>query len=215
LQIGPLNSWPHKENTMLMADEHAVRAVLAKYEPVLFAAIHGGWDDWRALGLGGRLLFQARSRACVVYDFIVQRAMAALADDHAVRVLRRDETVKFVFHDTVAMRFKKANENGLGSNIRTQATLGFVEQQMELPDVPNVHKVEVVYVLNDLQTRIEQVLVAARDGDVCLWNYDLEADAGAQIISMPARIQDQRSGGQGARIKLRAVDEGKKSDTGK
>jgi len=86
---------------------------------------------------------------------------------------------------------------------------------MELPDVPNVHKVEVVYVLNDLQTRIEQVLVAARDGDVCLWNYDLEADAGAQIISMPARIQDQRSGGQGARIKLRAVDEGKKSDTGK
>ena len=107
---------------MPMANERAVRAVLAKYEPLLFHAIHGGWEDWRALGLGGRLLFQARSRACVVYDFIVQRAMAALAEDQAVRVLRRDETVKFVFHDTVALRFKKANENGLGSNIRTQAT---------------------------------------------------------------------------------------------
>ena len=198
---------------MPMADEQAVRAVLTKYEPVLFAATHGGWDDWRALGLGGRLLFQARSRACVVYDFIVQRAMAALAEDPAVRVLRRDETVKFVFHDTVALRFKKANEKGLGSNIRTQATLGFVEQQLELPDVPNVHKVEVVYVLNDLQTRVEQVLVAARDGDVCLWNYDVKVDVGAQVIPMPARLPDQPSGGQGARTKLRAVDEGMKRDT--
>ena len=200
---------------MPMADEQAVRAVLAKYESVLFAATHGGWDDWRALGLGGRLIFQARSRACVVYDFIVQRAMAALAEDPAVRVLRRDETVKFVFHDTVALRFKKANENGLGSNIRTQATLGFVKQQQELPDFPNVHKVEVVYVLNDLQTRITQVLVAARDGDVCLWHYDLAPESGARVIPMPVPMPNPRSDGHGARIKLRAVDEGKQRDSGK
>jgi hypothetical protein len=197
---------------MPTANEQAVRAALAKYEIVLSRAVHDGWGDWRALQLGGRLLFPARSRACVVYDFIVQRAMAMLGDDRAVRVIRRDETVKFIFGDTVALRFKKANDNGLGSNIQTQATLGFVEQQQQLPGVPNVHKVEVVYVLNRLQTRIEQVLVVARDGDVCLWNYDITPDSGTTIIQLP--MPNLSDGGQGARIKLRTVDEGKKRDAG-
>ena len=70
---------------MPIADEQVVRATLAKYETTFFSAFHGGWEDWRALQLGGRLLFPARSRACVVYDFIVQRAMAALVDDNMLR----------------------------------------------------------------------------------------------------------------------------------
>jgi len=197
---------------MPMADDQTVRAVLAPYESVLFRAVHGGWDDWRTLQLGGRLLFPARSRACIVYDFIVQRAMAALGDDQAVRLIRRDETVKFVFSETVVLRFKKANDSGLGSNIQTQATLGFVEQQQQLPGLPNLHKVEVVYVLNRMQTRIEQVLVAARDGDVCLWNYDITPDSGAKIILLPMPVP--ADGGRGARVKLRRVDEGKQQDTG-
>lgn len=197
---------------MTMTDQLAVRTILAKYETILFNAIHSGWENWRVLRLGGHLLFPARSRACVVYDFIVQHAMAALADDGAVRVIRRDETVKFIFADTVALRFKKANDSGLGSNIQTQATLDFVEQQQELPGLPNVHKVEAVYVLNRLQTRIEQVLVVARDGDVCLWNYEIVPDTAAQIIPLP--MPNTGDGGRGARVKLRVVDEGKQRETG-
>lgn len=197
---------------MTLADELSVRAILGKYENVLFNAIHGGWGDWQALQLGGRLLFPARSRACVVYDFIVQRAMTALADANDVRVIQRDETVKFVFADTVALRFKKANDNGLGSNILTQATLGFVDQQQELPGMPNLHKVEVVYVLNRLQTRIEQVLVVARDHDTCLWSYDILPDTGAHIIPLPT--PNTGDSGHGVRIKIRAVDERKQNETG-
>jgi hypothetical protein len=199
---------------MPMADKQTVRAALAPYESMLSRAVHGGWDDWRALPLGGRLLFPARSRACVVYDFIVQRAMAAFRDDQAVRAVRRNETVKFVFAETVVLRFKKANDNGLGSNIQTQATLGFVEQQQQLPGLPNLHKVEVVYVLNRLQTRIDQVLVAARDGDVCLWNYDITPDTGAKVIPLPMPVPVPGDSGRGARVKLRSLDEGKQQDTG-
>ena len=114
---------------MTLANEQVVQAALAKYETRIFGAVHRGWEDWRALQLGGRLMFPARSRACLVYDFIVQRAEAAFADDSAIRTLRRDETIKFVFGDSVLLRFKKAMDNGLGSNIQTQATLGFVDQQ--------------------------------------------------------------------------------------
>ncbi|MGE0047760.1 MAG: hypothetical protein AB7T01_02340 [Acidithiobacillus sp.] len=175
-------------------------------------AFHDGWEEWRELPLGGRLLFPARSRACIVYDFIVQRAIAAFADDKAVRVLRRDETVKFVFADTVVLRFKKASDNGLGSNIRTQATFGFVDPQQQLPGLPDMHKVEMVYVLNDLQTRIDQVLVAARDNDVCIWSYEITPDSGAQAIPLHTPVPSD--GDRGARVKLRIVDEGKKHELG-
>lgn len=196
---------------MTLADEQAVRTVLTKYETAIFHAVRSGWEDWRALQLGGRLLFAARSRACLVYDFIVQRAAAAFTDDTAVRVLRRNETVKFVFDNTVALRFKKAADNGLGSNIHTQSTLDFVDQEQELPGFPNVHKIEVVYVLNALQTQVDQVLVAARDGDICLWNYVLTPDTTAEIIPLPLSLTADTD--RGARVKLRAIDEGKKKET--
>ena len=93
---------------MALDDEKAVRAILAKYETTIFQIVGGAWDEWRALQLGGRLQFLARSRACLVYDFIVQRAIAAFADDPTVRVLSGDETAKFVFSDTVVVRFQES-----------------------------------------------------------------------------------------------------------
>lgn len=197
---------------MPIAKEHVVRAALAKYETNLSDAIHGAWQDWRELPLTGRLKFVGRSRACLVYDFIVQRAMATLADDTSVNFIEGDETVKLVFDGIVALRFKKANESGVGSNIKTQATLGFVEQQQELPGIPGVHKVEMVYVLNRLQTKIDQVLVVARDGDHCLWSYEVTTDGGAAIVPMPQ--PQPSSDDRGARIKVRGSEAGTKRESG-
>jgi len=197
---------------MTLANEQVVHAALARYETQIIHAVHGGWEDWRALSLAGRLMFPARSRACLVYDFIVQRAEAAFAGDSNVRTLRRDETIKFVFGDSVLLRFKKATDNGLGSNIQTQATLGFVDQQQDLPDLPHVQKVEVVYVLNHLQTQIEQVLVAARNKDVRLWNYLVMPETTAQIIPLP--LSSPTEAERRPIIKVREKDVRQKKDTG-
>lgn len=182
------------------------------YEPALYETVHEAWEEWRALLLTGRLLFPARSRACLVHDFIVRRAIAALAGEDSVRVLRRDETAKFIFGDTVALRFKKASDNGLGSNIRTQATLDFVQQQMVLPGVPNAHKVEVVYVLNALQTQIDEVLVTARDGDSRLWSYPITPARTADIITFPPAPVPEP--GRGARITIRGAAGEEKNSLG-
>ena len=196
---------------MTEADEDIVRSVLVPYETKLFQAVHGAWEDWKALGLAGRLLFLGRSRACLVHDFMVQRAIAAFTGDAVVRTIRRDETAKFVFAGQVALRFKKADDNGLGSNIETEATLDFVEQQQELPGIPNVHKIEVVYILNKLRTQIERVVVVARDGDVRLWNYLIAPAMTAEIVPLPvAKPQPER----GARIKVRGADKDQRKETG-
>jgi hypothetical protein len=138
---------------------------------------------------------------------MVQRAIAVWAGDGAVRVIRRDETAKFVVADQVVLRFKKADDRGLGSNIPTQASLEFTEQQYELPGMPGVHKIEVVYGLNRLQTQIDRVVVVARDGDVLLWEYAVAPATTAEIISLAAPTSDATLG---ARVRVRKADEGDK-----
>lgn len=197
---------------MILTDERAVRAALAKYEPALFQAVHKGWKDWQGSTHNRPLIFTARSRACLVYDYIVQRAIAAFDGDPAVRIILRDETARFIFTDKVVLRFKKANGNGLGANIRTQATLSFVEQQQELPGLSHVQKVEVVYVLNALQTQVVEVLVTARDGDVRLWHYALAPDTTAEIIPLPTPVIPTTE--RGARIKVRGATDEQNSKTG-
>jgi hypothetical protein len=197
---------------MIRADENTVRAILRTSEDTIFEAVHGAWSDWRELPLAGRLLFPGRTRACLVHDFMVQRAIAAWTGNSAVRVICHDETAKFVVADQVLLRFKKADDRGLGSNIPTQASLGFVEQQHELPGIPNVHKVEVVYALNRLQTQIDRVAVVARDGDALLWDYAIVPTTTAEVISLPALALEPI---QGARVRVRKSDEAdKKKDTG-
>lgn len=198
---------------MLLANEQVVRTALADYEDVFFRAFQEAWEEWQRLSLGGRLAFLSRTRACIVYDFAVQKVMAALEGDKNVHVIRRNETVKFVFGDTVVLRLKKANEQGLGSNIETQATLDFVWQQEDLAEIPDVHKVEVVYTLNSLQTLIEQVSVVARDGQARLWSYDIDSHRSADIVMLPTSPlpREQRR----AQVKLRnadTIDKGKQKE---
>jgi hypothetical protein len=196
----------------MIADENVVRQVLKPYENGIHQAIHGAWNDFKELNLGGRLLFPSRSRACLVHDFMVQRVISALVDDNTVRVLRRDETAKFIIADQVLLRLKKADDRGLGSNIPTQASLDFIGQQFEIPGIPDVHKIEVVYLLNSLQTQIDKIVVVARDGDERLWDYAITPDTTADIMSLPMTSNAEPE--RGARVKVRKIKDDKKKDMG-
>lgn len=197
---------------MTVADELVVRDVLARHEKTLVSAILDGWEEWRALGLGGRLLFIPRSRACLVYDFIAKNAVNALDGQAGVHILCKDETVKILFDDRVVLRFKKASDNGLGSNIETQATMDFVDQQLALPGMPNAHKVEVVYILNHLRTQISQIAVVARDGDKCLWSYLLPIESDTAVIDLPRPVEPLLP--VAPRVKLRVAHKDQKKETG-
>nr|WP_181375209.1 hypothetical protein [Polaromonas sp. H1N]AWD72194.1 hypothetical protein pH1NP1_p017 [Polaromonas sp. H1N] len=190
---------------MQLAEEIIVRDTLKRYEAKLSEAVAGAWADWKALGLGGQLQFPGRSRACLVYDFFVKRAITAFSDDASVYVVLRDETAKFVFCNQTVLRFKKANDNGLGSNIQTQATLNFVDQQQNLFGLPDLHKVELVYRLNRLQTQIDEIVIAARDGNMCLWSYMLTPEMTAEIVPLPLAAAPEPAR---VKIKVKGADIG-------
>lgn len=92
---------------------------------------------------------------------------------------------------------KKANGLGVGDNITTGAITQFVEAQLEIDGLSGLKKIEIVYVLNRLQSAIRDVVVHARDGDMQLWVWTLGGDAaGAEIVPFPLPPPSGPSAGQ-------------------
>lgn len=186
---------------MPVAVEAEVKEVLTTHEARLYAVVRGAWhDDWLSSPHRSQIRFP-RTRANLVHEFMVRRAIAEFDGDPEVKVFIRDETAKFLFRDRVLVRFKKANVNGLGANIETQAVLAFVDPQLTLPGIPgDVQKIEICYLLDDLQTRIDHVVVSARDGDTRLWSYHLNDQRADVVLPLPQPIAPA---GDGAVVRLR------------
>ncbi len=169
---------------MVLADQPAVRQTLRPFEPTIHSVVHGAWDDWKDWSKGSKV-FRKRTRANIVHDFMMERAVTALANVSGVNVIHRDQTVKILFGDEVLLRFKKGNSMGLGSNIETNAILDFIDPLAVIPGLPDAQKVEVVYTLNGIETMVHHVSVVARDHNTPLWSYDLGEDGLAVVKELP------------------------------
>lgn len=127
-----------------------------------------------------------RTTANVLFDFVIRHAHAEFGADENVVVIDQAQTVKFCFGDKVLLRFKKGDKDHLGRNLPTQAVLDFVNVETFLPGMPpSAAKVEILYSMDDLQTELESVIVAARDGDHLLWHYEIDRPASDNVVGLP------------------------------
>jgi len=169
---------------MAVAVEPQVREVLGEHESTILDIVRAAWDDWLASPHRSQIRYR-RTRANLMHDFMVRRAITAFDGNRDVHIIHQDETAKFLFGQQVLVRLKKGDGNFLGSNIETQAVLAFTDPQLTISGLPDVQKVDVIYVLNDLETTIARVAVTARDNDVRLWSYDIEDRRGATLLPLP------------------------------
>lgn len=168
---------------MTIPNEATVRPILNEIRDHIVAAIQGAWEDWLASDYNSVWRCK-RSRANFVWEQIIDHVHAALLDHADVHVIDGNETMKFLVQDTVLFRFKKADETGRSSNVATQLALAFHDHDQDLFDLPEVQRVEVVYKLNRLETKIDDICVVARDGDLIAWEYSL-LDAGEAVVQLP------------------------------
>jgi hypothetical protein len=163
--------------------EQDVRDILEQFHARLRKVIDRAWEEWMACDVRGRLIF-ARPKADIVFDFIARYALIEFGDDADIHVIAKNSTVKFLFKDTVLLRFKKGNSKGIGSNIETNAVLDFIDPQRKLFDLPNILKIEVCYQPDKLGTLIQDVAVVARDRNKKIWAYPLDGERGADVLPM-------------------------------
>ena len=161
-----------------------VQPLIDRYRGPIVGAVLGAWDDWLASPC--RAVWRCRrSRANFVWEQIIDRAHAAFDTSPDVRILDANETFRFLVEDLVLFRFKKGDDVGLSNNVPTQLSLAFHDHSQNLLGLPEVHRVDVVYQLNRLETEIRDLLVVGRDEDLVLWSYSLLL-AGTVVAPLPA-----------------------------
>jgi hypothetical protein len=167
-----------------MTEEDDVRAILGGLrEAKLYRAICTAWQDLQQDR--PRYSIWPRTRANMMFERIAVRLQELFADDAGVHFVFADETIKIIFDDRLIVRCKKADDAGLGHNIPTMANDLFCTQASFLRPLG---KIEVVYFIDEYATKIDEVVVQARDGDTRLWSYpidDMAFAVSAPVISLP------------------------------
>jgi hypothetical protein len=163
-----------------------VRDILKPYHRRIRSIVERAWGEWRAVAAFraerefGPIMY-SRTIANYVFDAIARIAVVEFAADASVHLEIEAQTIKFFFKGAVFARFKKGDDSKLGQNIPTQAALAFVAADGTFPGLPpETAKVEFIWLANDIHTRLEHVLVVARDGDRLIWDYEIDpAEAGS------------------------------------
>lgn len=171
-----------------MTREEAIAAT-TPYQDLIFTIILDAWSEWRAVQAfraeqNMSPVIYKRVIANYVHDAIARRAIPAFTSQEKVNVHLEAQTFKLHFSGLCA-RFKKGDENNLGSNVPTQAALAFEEQDAMLPGLPpQTAKVDFIWRPNELWTEIAHVLIVCRDGDDVIWQHELEAPGAGTEMSV-------------------------------
>lgn len=178
-----------KAGPMPIANLDEVQSVLKEFEGRIRDVVERAWEDWRSLP-SGRFMY-ARTRSNIVFDLICQHAAVEFDEDPAIYVIEKAGTLQFLFADRVLVRFKKGNSKGVGSNIVTQAVLDFVDPQLTIPGLPEVHRVEACYQTDVLGTRLEELAIVARNRSRRIWAYPISGgEPAADVFALPVRPSD-------------------------
>ncbi|MDP1647560.1 MAG: hypothetical protein Q8M01_05080 [Rubrivivax sp.] len=158
---------------MAIPDQSRVQELLSPHNDAVVGIAQSAWARWERNPERAQLY--RRVRACLVHNYMMLDAIPNLPADERIKHVEGQETALFLISDELVIRFKKGNEKGLTSNIGTQAVLEYndPEESLSLLGLPDLIRVDIAYVLNDLQTKIQDVLVVARDNERVAWSYSI------------------------------------------
>lgn len=154
-----------------------IEQVLKRLEQELYGIVRGAWQDWVQVSQLKTTKF-SRTRANWVWDRMIYRACEAFSQVLGIRCVERFNSASFIVDNDVLFRFKKGDFRGLSHNVPTQLALAFHDHSIPLFDDIDFARVEVVYVLNQLETQIERVCVVGRDRLTVIWAYDIMSQRG-------------------------------------
>ena len=150
-----------------------------------------------------RIIHSSRSRASLVHDHMVDRAIKYAAKESGVQIIEKSGLYLFVFDGKIAVRFKKFDEE---LKTRNQPS-GQVEQfkaQMQLPGVQAAHNLESGYILSADAQSLAAVHLVCPSGTGVYWDILLTAQSQTSVVQdlFANKIAPQEAD-EGAKIKRR------------
>jgi hypothetical protein len=173
---------PTEVNVALDSDD--VKSVLGMNIDKLRVCMQEAWDDYQRLPDEAKVRISPRSRASVVYDFIVEKAKKLFIGAEGVYLSERRGFLLINFYDRILLRFKKFNRKLMPHGIRTGQNSLFMNRQGVLLECPEATKLIAGYQLNDFQNGIELMAVVCPNGKSCELYFALEQPKTTEIVPL-------------------------------
>lgn len=130
-----------------------------------------------------------RIRANLIWGRIIYFAKEIFEGNAGVSFINHHNTVSIQvdgLEHAVLFRYKKADRAGRSRNIQTNLSDAYHDhsQRYLFDDMFDPDRVEVVYILNKLGTRIEDIRIVGRNGKYVAWYYSIMPEA--DILTMPS-----------------------------
>lgn len=128
-----------------------------------------------------------RIKTNIIWGRMIYLARQKFGQRPEIRFKEHYGTVSIIvegLEHSVLFRLKKANKKGISRNVQTKLSDAFHDHgQRNLFDALDPDRVEVVYVLNNLGTKVDDIRVVGRSGKLLVWSYSIMPEA--ETIEVP------------------------------
>ena len=198
----------------LPLEEH-VRLILLEQERGrrLFDAVSDGWAAFNT-NYPRRPLWRRKSSARAMMWEEVAAHLVQMDDGRGVRVVEHRDTLSLVLDDEVLVRFKHADTALSTQNVATVEAAKYDDHSVDLFGWSGLQRVRLCYILNQYETELAWVGIAAHNKRQFLWKIEL-GKAGVEVppVRLPIEAPEVDTT-KLARVKGKASEEDKKKDNG-
>lgn len=175
-----------KNNPIDLLSEDEARALLEKHLKELRQCISDAWAAWVLLGSRApefRVDLDAVARAACLSSHIRARVRECFQGREAEGIFIREKGRLFLLDicGKVLIRFKKLSIDLISSNVMTRQQMQ-LKFQLSLPGFPEATHLTCGYVLDALQTSIDQMVVTCRIGSSLRYKIDLDGADNVEIL---------------------------------
>jgi hypothetical protein len=121
----------------------------------------------------------------MAWEEVALRLKAVAADDPDIVILEHRDTLSLIIENEVLLRLKHADMALMTQNYPTEEATAFDDHDVDLFGYSGLQRVRLCYVLDQFETKLIWVGIAAHDKGRFLWKIELD-DGGA--VAAPERL---------------------------
>ena len=153
-------------------------SALQPYLNSLRSVIDGAWKDWQTeIPSQVRSISHARSRACMVNDFMKMRGIRLAEKDSSIKFIIKKQMFVLIFNPEnfdgcIGIRLKKFDEDGMSKNQPTSQVQDFRGQQ-RLPGLPADYNLEAGYIIDRFGSELASINLVCPSGSENYWTSEI------------------------------------------
>lgn len=177
----------HSEILMPLPLEEYVRQTLSTGQrgKKFFSALQGAWGEFCEKYPERHLWVRKATARNVFWEGVTSRLRAVAAEDSDIEIVEHCDTVSLIIEDEVLFRLKHADVALVTRNVPTGQSVDFDDHAVDLFGREGLQRVRLCYVLNEYETEIVWIGIAAHSKGRFLWKIELDDEG---LVAAPARL---------------------------